>query len=40
MQEPGRGRNPNAHLERLVEALLEPVAQRARRQALGLMQAM
>jgi hypothetical protein len=39
LREAGRERNPDAHLERLVEALLEPVARRAQRQALGLMQA-
>lgn len=35
VQEAGRGRNPNAHLERLVEALLEPVARRARQEGLA-----
>jgi hypothetical protein len=34
----GREQKPHGHLERLVEALLEPVARRARQQALGLMQ--
>jgi hypothetical protein len=34
MQEAGREQKPYAHLERLVEALLEPVARRARREAL------
>lgn len=38
MQEAGRERNPNTGMEALVVALLEPVARRARRQALGLMQ--
>jgi hypothetical protein len=33
-------RNPDTGMEALVVALLEPVARRARRQALGLMQAM
>jgi hypothetical protein len=34
MQEPGREQKPDGHLGRLVEALLEPVARRARREAL------
>jgi hypothetical protein len=34
MQEGGRERNPNTGLGGLVEALLEPVARRARQQAL------
>jgi len=34
MREPGRERNPNMGMEGLVEALLEPVARRARREAL------
>jgi len=38
MQEAGRERNPSTGMEALVVALLEPVAWRARRQALGLMQ--
>jgi hypothetical protein len=37
MQEAGRERNPNAHLERLVEALLEPVERRARQEALDVL---
>jgi hypothetical protein len=38
MQEAGRERNPNTGVEVLVVALLEPVARRARQQALGVMQ--
>jgi hypothetical protein len=38
MQEPVCERSPNTGMEALVVALLEPVARRARRQALGLMQ--
>jgi hypothetical protein len=38
MREAGRERNPNTGMEALIVALLEPVARRARRQALGLTQ--
>jgi hypothetical protein len=40
MRATGREQKPYAHLERLVEALFEPVARRARREALRLTQTM
>lgn len=39
MRATGPEQKPYAYLERLVEALLEPMARRARQQALGLRQA-